>query len=631
MSRSAPQSRTTLHLCLASLGLITPIASQVVGPRHVTRPSEARELRLDARSYWQDRLIVKFAEGYRVRLAALPPNDPNSLRASSLASSDLDLRRVQGILGLRRVERVFTRTPQDLEAERQALVARAEQLGVAPPPRLDNYYRVYTKGRDDTIAILRALLDEAAVETAFPEFHPGAHLPAQATRVPSVPHDPEVRGVRLITPQMESLQSYLDAAPNGLGVRPALGVLGSEGNPGQKIVQIEAAWILGHEDLPQLKTANVIGKRSWGTYDTIHWRNHGTAACGILSASRDHRGVRGVVPLSQLYVCSIANGDGNAVSLATKIAGAGDVFTSSVVYAVYYQSKGFHAPFDLRQDVYDAIRVATLKGIVVTIPAGNTGVDLARKELYGTRYLSTSSPSGAWITGASLTAKTTRVQWSNFGGAVGLSAWGAKVATCGYGFYFRGQDAPERRSYTDIFGGTSATAPQVAAVAASIQSIAKSHFGVVVPTGILLNQLQTYGTPVQGGIGPRPNQILTLRSLRLVAGLLQEGEAQPGKFTKLSLELRKGEMYVLFGGVISQRFPTTLFRFPLMINPVGMLRLWGGAVSRTPEQLHVPVPDWAPFYGAHVYYQVLRIDPRTMNLDLTNALDSWVRGRKRDT
>ncbi len=619
-------------IALAALVSTSPASGQVRSPRHVTRPSETQELRLDPRSYYQDRLIVKFVEGARVRLRDMPAHGPTRtsqarLGADLTSPDGLDLRATHALLAALPIARVFTRTVQDLEAERAALTKRAHALAAALPPDLNNYYQVRTRGRNETLRVLRGLLADPAVETAYPEFSLRAAVPAQGrTKATKAATDNRRNVSPIQTPFLEGAQRNLAAAPSGLGFLPALGIAGVEGRPDQNVVQVEAAWYFGHEDLPQLIRSRILGPKSFGYLDIKVWRDHGTATVGVISASRDNKGVRGIVPRSKLWVSSTIRGNGNAVSRATKIAKPGDMFTSSLVHAVYYRARGYHTPFDLPQDAYDAVRIAVLKGIVVTCAAGNTGADLANTAIYGTRYLPQSSPSGAIIVGATLGAQNKKVTWSNYGSVVKLSAWGSSVPTTAYGHAFRAPESPNLRSYTTFFGGTSAASPQVGSIAASLQSVAITQTGKPLSPNQVLAVLRRYGTPIAGGVGPRPNLEGTLEALGLVSGLRAVGETIPGGKLTLALELQSNELFILLASLRPQRLPAQGFSFPVLIDPATMFVVSAGSMPlRSPLLQPLRVPGGERLIGAHLYFQSVRFSPKTRNLDLTNAVDVWLR------
>lgn len=92
---------------------------------------------------------------------------------------------------------------------------------------------------------------------------------------------------------------------------------------------------------------------------------------------------------------------------------------------------------------FDAIQIATKKGITVIEGAGNGSMDLDSPKCYG-RFDRTESDSGAIIVGAGKPPITTnpqndylsareRMSFSSFGSRVDLQAWGNQVFAAGFG------------------------------------------------------------------------------------------------------------------------------------------------------------------------------------------------------
>ncbi len=582
--------------------------------RHVLRPRPELEGQLDPRNFWQDRLIVKFAEGIAMRLSRARRSPARDLQIEAPQPRRAELE----VLGDREVEPLFSRPAKDLERERRALRASRPDAVLAD---LANYYRVFTAGREDTLALMAALAREEVVEVAYPEFHPRAIVPAQSgtRQSPDI-----VTAIR--TPSFEARQGYLASAPQGLGMLDASGLLGSQGHDGQVVVQIEAAWTFDHEDLPQLRLDRVLGPTNFGTWDIQAWRDHGTAAVGILAAARDDKGFRGIVPEARHYVSSVVFGNADAVSRATQIAGPGDVFTSSLVHAVALQNQGFHAPFDYPQDAYDAVRIAVAKGIVFTVAAGNTGNDLANPLLYGYRYAPSATPSGAWIVGASFQGGTKKVSWSNYGDVVRFSAWGAGVTAPAYGTLFRDPLRLGVRDYTDIFGGTSAASPQVAGAAAAIQSTAWMMKRRTLDVEALARALERHGTWISGRVGPRPDIAGTLVGLGLVDGLMTRGDVEIGGDLDLTLDLRQNEFFAVFGSSRPMSLALPGFSFPLALDPAQTFVLAVGTTQKAePFTIHTPLAVPQRYSGARLYFQAMRLERQAQNSDFTNPVSAWLR------
>jgi hypothetical protein len=139
-------------------------------------------------------------------------------------------------------------------------------------------------------------------------------------------------------------------------------------------------------------------------------------------------------------------------------------------------------------DVYDAIRFAVARGVIVVEAAGNGSEDLD-DPIYDTPafgfpsgwrnpFRRREADSGAVLVGAgappseSFGPDRSRLDFSNFGAAVDAQGWGYGVATCGYGDLQAGDD--EDRWYTASFSGTSSASPIVVGALASLQGNARA-------------------------------------------------------------------------------------------------------------------------------------------------------------
>ncbi len=610
-----------LRTLFAILVLPLSAAAQAPGPRHVVRPDLDGPDLLHPRSFHQDRVLVKFREGFRVRLVD-----------SKLVSPDgLDLSTVRRLLAGLRIEPVFTRTPGELDEERAAIRARSRKQereeglpegSFDDPADLANWYRVRTGTRKRSLFLMRRLLDLPQVETVEGEFRPEAILPAQdpAGKRFYGPHLYRRRiggssSQTIPTPFFEPNQLYLMSSPGGIGYIDAIGILGTKGHPALRVVHLEAAWIFDHEDIPKLVKTNVLGKSNFGPLDIKIWRNHGTAICGLLTAATDSKGIRGMVPDSRLFVSSWINGYANFISLAMKGGRSGDVFTCSAVFGVAVGSKGYHAPFDHPQVTYDAIRNAVLKGFAFTLAAGNTGADLGDKRIFGTRYLPASTPSGAIRCGATFGPKTRKISWSNYGDRVEMNGWGALVTTTGYGDLFNaGSDV---NAYTWRFGGTSAAAPQVAGVLASLQAIGLEQRGKTFSPRVLLQTLGKTGTPILGKIGKRPDLFAAMKALGLYGGLRILNEPRPGEAMVVSVEMPPSVPFLLHAG--SRRIRKDIgLGFPLFLDPAAQIPLAGGFGNGRSRRFGLPVPKDARLHDTKIFFQAAYLDPKA-GVRLTNG------------
>jgi len=308
-------------------------------------------------------------------------------------------------------------------------------------------------------------------------------------------------------------------------------------------------------------------------------------------------------------------------------AGPGDVFTSSFVFGVTYNNQIHHTPFDWPQQSYDAIRNAVLKGIAVTCAAGNTHSDLGDKNIYGTRYLPTSTPSGAVICGATFGPEEKAIDWSNYGSVVGANAWGVLVTTTAYGQLWNGNHG--KQSYTHIFGGTSAAAPQVAGVLASIQSVSRLHRNKVLSPKQLIDAVTHAGVVVAGNVGVRPNLLATLEHLHLWRGLRVINEGRPGKSVDIELRLPAGRVYTLLAANNLSRLNVGL-GMPLLLDPNQMIVVQTGIAQdsnsrgKAIENIVIGVPNDPWFSGKRFYFQTAHAAYPT-GLDLTNVAVAWLR------
>jgi hypothetical protein len=128
-------------------------------------------------------------------------------------------------------------------------------------------------------------------------------------------------------------------------------------------------------------------------------------------------------------------------------------------------------------------------GITTCVSAGNDCEDLSQVNDLG--------DSGAVVVGAGDPgAVWCRRSFSNYyqGGDFNLDsnvvhcqAWGVGVQTCGYG----APGTDPNRSYTNGFNGTSASAPQIAGLAACLQGLAKQFYGIHIGPAAIRAALST--------------------------------------------------------------------------------------------------------------------------------------------
>ncbi|MCP3904022.1 MAG: S8 family serine peptidase, partial [Planctomycetes bacterium] len=261
---------------------------------------------------------------------------------------------------------------------------------------------------------------------------------------------------------------------------------------GAKIAVIEWAYWPGHEDL------NVIGEpgQTMILIPAITSPDHGTACLGIMNALNNNTGVTGMVHEAQGYffpLTSIEEGPREmaAWTSALQTLGAGDVISAS------YGPGPPIGCLNNDQSMWTMFRLASDLGITVCVAAGNDCYNLDNAEDLG--------DSGAIVVGAcSPGSPHYRLAFSNFctdppadnsrSNMVHLKAWGEAVTTCGYGVLPL-PDGDITRSYTPVFGGTSAASPQVASVACMLQGLSKQFYGITLSPEMLRDAMGAPGPP----------------------------------------------------------------------------------------------------------------------------------------
>ncbi len=255
-------------------------------------------------------------------------------------------------------------------------------------------------------------------------------------------------------------------------------------------------------------------------------KNHGTAVLGQLVGTDNGFGVTGLAPESAIAMVNAAQQTAFGISLA--IADAMSVAQQNLdpgdVILLEQQTVGRsgtgteanpYVPIEYLPEAYDAIRLATLDGIIVVEAAGNGGVNLDHSQ-YGTRFPDAKPDSGAIIVGAGsgdATCSATpnaRLAFSTYGTRVNLQGWGRCVATTGYGSLF---DGGVNARYTQSFSGTSSASPIVAAAAALYSSVFQSETGRAPTPQHVRSRLMATGAPqagTGGNIGPLPNVLTAL-------------------------------------------------------------------------------------------------------------------------
>lgn len=372
-------------------------------------------------------------------------------------------------------------------------------------------------------------------------------LPSQAAGARA---DDEVSEPR----ELEVFQGYLDPAPLGMDVRHAWTLPGGRGE-NVKIIDIEVNWNLNHNDLVEATSNAFMLVRGVDPQPQFNM-DHGTAVLGELVAAPDGVGVTGIAHRAQIGLINpVTEGTtlkiAEAIKTATKRLSPGDIMLIEQQSLAGPRFDGLVGrgllPIEFENPVFDAIKAATSKGIIVVEPAGN-GFENLDDPIYKGVFDRRVRDSGAIIVGAGHPEggvygpgpDRTRTDESNYGSRVDVQGWGRFVTTCGYG-PLRQEQGPNN-IYTDIFGATSAAAAMVAGAAAVLQSIVKER-GLDPLTPAQLRQLLvSTGSPQQGNlrqrIGPRPDLKAAIEALTI-----DEHDREP-LITGLTYKKNKGSLII---------------------------------------------------------------------------------------
>ena len=427
-------------------------------------------------------LFVKLhdADRIRVRSAALQSIPTSGATAAAQVSdrrAHLLQLLVDGTKGVR-VRRMFSRTEQDLDDEHRRITSEGHDVA-----NLNSFVAMDVPIDQDIDAFASALrrlpgVDEVGI------------LPTPSP-LPSPDYTPYLT------------YRFSDGVDAPL---PAI-VPGSTGS-NVTIADIEYSWNQNHEDVGAASGAEVI-LRNGTPVDPFANTNHGTAVLGVLAGTADQQGVTGLAPQATIRLVNANTSEGynlgNAISLAHSALKAGDVILieQQTPGPIGCDSSQFGCvPVEWFLPAYDAVKSATADGIIVVEAAGNGSQNLDDTVRYGTPFPSGRSDSGAIIVGASSNCFVSgeRMNYSDYGSRVDVSAPGECVVTAGYGdLYSGGANA----LYTGSFGGTSSASSIVAGVAALVSSVAKQQ-GITLSSVGMRQLLKESGLPIQPGssIGP---------------------------------------------------------------------------------------------------------------------------------
>lgn len=356
---------------------------------------------------------------------------------------------------------------------------------------------------------LDALLANAAYNANIDEV-----VEVPETTLPRMPVVRDSESCPITTPSFESYQGYLGPAPQGIDAPAAW----RRGQRGARVwfADIEGGWNAKHEDLPGDRITHAGGTPipDWT------WRAHGTAVLGEVVGRDNGKGVVGIAPdVERVFTSSIGGTSvANAIDVAARSLRPGDVLLIELQSS---GPRGAWIPVEYWSDVFDVIKAATDRGVVVIEAAGNGYEDLDHRA-YGGRFDRTKRDSGAIMVGAGAPPRAgfsdrERLDFSNYGSRVDVQGWGRRVATLDYGDLQDCSTTSEAdRHYTGEFSGTSSASPIVAGAAVILEGVARSKGAIILPR-TLRELLRRTGTPQAGNtrehIGPRPDLSRALREL----------------------------------------------------------------------------------------------------------------------
>ena len=495
--------RSRIAMLIAPLVLIAPTSPTLGGELLPRVPPPKPAQTIVGEMHEPSAVVMKFAEGTNVRLKANP--DGSSI-PFTMEPHHADA--LEGVLRLHAVspaaiERLFTRSEDELDAERR----EAEELSGRTLADLNLYYRVRLLESADTAGFCDALNALTFIELAQPVPRPAPP--------PALPAPPPPTDIPPKTPDFSSGQHYRGSS-RGIGVEDVKSIPGADGS-GISIVDIEYDWVLDHEDLKLPPSAKIDSATIVNPHPDEG--NHGTAVLGELGAKDNGYGITGLSPGAVLKVApqvtvEFGTRTARAVNLATSVLSPGDVILME--NQTYVCNKGLKGlgPWEWDQPVYDAIEIATARGIIVVAAAGNGSVDLDQDSCES-RFHRNVRDSGAIIVGAGRSTDRSPHSYSSYGSRVDVHAWGDSIVTTGYGDLFDPGDIRQR--YRQSFRGTSGASPMVASAVAIIQGILKAREQPPMKPRDVRSLLVRTGTP-QGGrtgrhIGPRPNLVAAVREL----------------------------------------------------------------------------------------------------------------------
>ncbi len=404
------------------------------------------------------------------------------------------------------IEPLFGTTEERIQADVDSVASESD----FEVPDLSLYYYVHTD-EDRMEEVAERLNELDTVEAAYVK-PPAA--PPEAVEIGEFEAlndmTPIAESPPAHTPDFESRQGYLDAAPEGIDARYAWRFSGGRGQ-GVDIIDLEWGWNFSHED-HQNNQGGVVG----GTNSANN--NHGTAVIGEIGADENDFGVTGIASEANISAVAFSMPTARAIRLAANRLHRGDI----MLLEIHRQGPRDWIPIEWWPDDWAAIRYAVAKGVIVVEAGGNGGEDLD-DSIYDNRPSNFPSDwsnpfrrgerdSGAIVVGAGAPPPGThgndwgpdrsRLGFSNYGSMIDAQGWGREVTSTGYGDLQGGSNRNEW--YTDSFSGTSSASPIVVGALACVQGTLRRYGRTQLSPLRARHLLRSTGSPQQDASG-RPS------------------------------------------------------------------------------------------------------------------------------
>jgi serine protease len=465
-------------------------------------------------------IAVRFNENVNLPYRALAPQD---FKKRGLARFALLIDQYPGISVEPMITSLSLSAMQELAVRIRHSDAKTEYGPISNPLFvLLHYYRIRVPDSIDIQSLLAQVRGIDYVDNAYIEAGPGS------------PPSPNPRAVN---------QGYQAPAPIGVNAHHAWNLPGGKGD-GINFLDVEQGWTLNHEDLVGKAITLVSGHNR-------RYFSHGTSVLCIVTADDNTIGGIGIAPsLYSAKVISIYRQPGDyspsradAITTAVPFLGAGDILL--IEDQLYVSSR--YLPVEAEDAIFNAILLATMAGIIVVEPAGNSNVDLDTVTNAMGHYIMRRStcalgPNPHFRDSGAIMVAASTPTWphdralspcdpvgfgSSYGSRIDCYAWGNEIDTCGTQtppcMSAPPPDLQDPDDYTTNFGGTSGASAIIAGAALCLQGIAKS----LSPASLLSpHQMRTAlsnpatGTTSRNGacidkIGVMPDLLAIIRSLGL--------------------------------------------------------------------------------------------------------------------